>query len=212
MTIRGLLSVITYSLFRLVRKKFAVPALIPTLLIGMLLSAGYVQANVLNPPPSPSPIIDMTPLESMALDTSPTSDATPGDIVVSVDVCETRDFVADGPMNELGGLGLGTPGQIAILRTACLYPDGTESWHQDYSYVWTVFSIEKTEVFPVETPQDWPWSAERIAEERATVEWDANFDGVPVLYPPYLTEEFISTGKIMTYPNGTITAGWVLQP
>ena len=213
MTIRGLLSAITYSLFRLVRKKFAVPALIPTLLIGMLLSAGYVQANVLSPQASPSPIIEMSPLETTVLEEPAIGVIVPfPEGEVGPDFCMEQEAVIQGPVNEIGTLGLGAPGEVGIIRVSCITTLGKEMFYKDHRFVWTVFDVEKTEEVPVETPSDWPWSPERIAEERGYVEWNANFDGVPVVYPPYLRDEFITTGKIMAYPNGTITAGWVLQP
>lgn len=176
---------------------------LPILLAGLTLDAGRAQATIPDPTPAPS--------ESVAPDPTPTPEVTPGDSIVSIEVgCEERVFVFSGPVNEVGGLGRGTPGQIGILRTSCTFPDGTESWHRDEQYVWTV--RPKTEEFPVVTPSDWPWSAERIAEERAVIELDAQIDGVPVVYPPYLTDEFLTTGKIMTHPNGTASETWALQP
>ena len=127
-------------------------------------------------------------------------------------ICMEHDFVIQGPVNEVGGLGLGTPGEVGIFRVVCVTPAGEELYYKDHRHIWTEFVIEKTVEVPVQTPRDWPWSPEKIAEERAIIELNASLDGVPVVYPPYLSDEFITTGKIMTYPIGTSTAGWVLQP
>jgi hypothetical protein len=131
---------------------------------------------------------------------------------VGPDFCMEQEVVIQGPVNEIGTLGLGAPGEVGIIRVSCITALGKEMFYNDHRFVWTVFDIEKTEEVPVETPSDWPWSTERIAEERGYVEWHANVDGVPVVYPPYLRDEFLTTGKIMAYAKGTITAGWVPQP
>ena len=165
-------------------------------------------------PPLPSPTASISSSETAAPEEPPLGVIVPfGEGYVTPDpICMEHDFVIQGPVNEVGGLGLGTPGEVGIFRVVCVTPEGEELYYKDHRHIWTEFVIEKTVEVPVQTPPYWPWSPEKIAEERAIIELNASLDGVPVVYPPYLSDEFITTGKIMTYPIGTSTAYWVLQP
>ena len=101
----------------------------------------------------------------------------------------------------------GSDEEIQIRRLNCFDLDGKLIGFYEERWKWeagqTVYELS------VELPPDWPWSTDRIAEARATIEWDANFDGVPVAYPLYLQDEFLTTGKVLKVLEG---GRWVYQP
>lgn len=98
-------------------------------------------------------------------------------------------------------------GDVKISRLNCFDLDGKLIGFYEERWKWeagqTVYELN------VELPPDWPWSVDRIAEERATIELDANLDGVPVVYPLYLQDEFLTTGKVLKVLEG---GSWVYQP
>lgn len=98
-------------------------------------------------------------------------------------------------------------GDIKIQRLNCFDTNGTLIGFYEERWKWeagqTVYELS------VELPPDWPWSTGRIAEERATIELDANLDGVPVVYPLYLQDEFLTTGKVLKVLE---SGSWVYQP
>jgi hypothetical protein len=98
-------------------------------------------------------------------------------------------------------------GDIKIQRLNCFDTNGTLIGFYEERWKWeagqTVYELS------VELPPDWPWSTDRIAEERATIESDASFNGVPVVYPMYLQDEFLTTGKVLKVLEG---GSWVYQP
>ena len=98
-------------------------------------------------------------------------------------------------------------GDIKIQRLNCFDTNGTLIGFYEERWKWV--SAQTVYELSVELPPDWPWSTDRIAEERATIESDASFNGVPVVYPMYLQDEFLTTGKVLKVLEG---GSWVYQP
>ena len=162
-------------------------------------------AQGITPEPTPAPTTEELPSATPAA-ASPIP--SPEESILT---CTERQFVVRGPSNDLGGLGLGTPGEIAVLRIACMTDSGEELFHRDETYVWA--DRPKDITLTVEVPSDWPWSPERIAEGRAATEYQPHPNVVSAcIYPLYLCDEFLTTGKILWWSSGSPIATWVLQP
>jgi hypothetical protein len=124
---------------------------------------------------------------------------------------------------------VGTEGEIQIRRLNCFDLDGKLIGFYEERYKWVV--RQPTHELAIELPPDWPWTPTQIDAGRQLMLEDAASLNMPICpglfvapmpmgragdppclsYPMYLSEEFVTTGKVLSYGAET-SARWERQP
>ena len=125
---------------------------------------------------------------------------------------------------------VGTEGEIQIRRLNCFDLDGKLIGFYEERAKWVV--RRGTHEMAIELPPDWPWTPEQIEAGRQLMLEDAASLNMPICpglyvapvpigsagdppclsYPMYLSEEYVTTGKVLVFYGGEITARWEREP
>ena len=124
----------------------------------------------------------------------------------------------------------GSDEEIQIRRLNCFDLDGKLIGFYEERLKWVV--QQPTHEMTIDLPPDWPWTPEQIEAGRQLMLEDAASLNMPICpglyvapvpmrsagdppclsYPMYLSEEYVTTGKVLVFHGGEITARWELEP
>lgn len=124
----------------------------------------------------------------------------------------------------------GSDEEIQIRRLNCFDLDGKLIGFYEERLKWVV--QQPTHEMTIDLPPDWPWTPEQIEAGRQLMLEDAASLNMPICpglyvapvpmrsagdppclsYPMYLSEEYATTGKVLVFHGGEITARWELEP